>query len=261
MPQWMKAGQEKKWWKELAAGDVAVLDQSVAAGEVVAHFGEAGKAGAWTGQVHFEIFSEEEIGEKIQPGYWTVVDGSRGGRFCVEPQIVGPIDTNKSQTLAHSEVVNFFHKNPARDKFRKLAVKHLSEWGDKNDWEVALNKAKDFAGLTKGAKHKLFTDQIEPFLWWGDGLESLGLPSEKIIWGYHPITFVLWLHDQMKGKATAAKDIKDAAAWGGKKPPAEIKDDSADGAECFMDDEDALFGEAAKSLDLEKLSNGYPDEK
>ncbi len=261
MPQWMKAGQEKKWWKDLAAGEIAVLDQPVAAGELLAHFGEAGKPSQWTGQVHFEVFSEEEIGAAVQPGFWTAIDGTRGGRFCLEPQIVTPIDTNRSATLAHSEVVAFFHKNPAREGFRKLAVKHLSEWSDKNDWEAALNRSRDFAGLAKGAKHKLYTDQIEPFLWWGDGLDALGLPADKNVWGYHPITFVLWLHDQLKVKAQAAKDIKGADAWGGKKPPAEIKDDSADGAEGFMDDEDALFGEASKSLDLEKLAAGYPEEK
>ena len=79
------------------------------------------------------------------------------------------------------------------------------------------------------AKHKLFTDQIEPFLWWGDGLDALGLPADKIIWGYHPITFVLWLQGELKGKPVVAKDIKSAADYWGKKPPVEIKDDSADG--------------------------------
>lgn len=261
LPQWMKAGAEKKWWKDFSAGEVTTLDVAVAAGEVIAHFGEAGKSGAWTGQVHFEVFAEEEVGEKVQPGFWTAIDGTRGGRFCIEPKIIAPIDTNRSQTLAHSEVVAFFHKNAAREGFRKIAVKHLSEWGDKNDWEISLNKSKDFAGLAKPAKHKLFADQIEPFLWWGDNLEALGLPADKIVWGYHPITFVLWLHDQMKGKAVAAKEIKSAAEYGGKKPPSEIKDDSSDGAEGFMDDEDALFGEAAKSLDLEKLAAGYPEDK
>ncbi|MSP61399.1 MAG: hypothetical protein EXR72_13840 [Myxococcales bacterium] len=260
MPQWMKSGQEKKWWKDLAAGEVTPLEQPVAAGELIGHFGEAGKSGAWKGQVHFEIFSEEEMGEKVQPGFWKTFDGTKGGRFCAVPEIVQPIDANKSWTLAHSEVVAFFQKNAAREGYRKFAVKHLSEWGDRNDWEISLNRARDFAGLSKPAKHKLFTDQIEPFLWWGDALTIDGLPAEKVIWGYHPITFVLWLHDRMKGTAQTAKAIGVASDYAGKKPPSEIKDD-AEATDGFMDDEDALFGEAAKSLDLEKLAAGYPDEK
>ncbi len=260
-PNWMKAGKEKRWWKELAEGETTQLDQPVAAGEVVGHFGEAGKRGSWRGQVHFEIFSSEEIGAQVQPGFWTAIDGSKGGRFCDAPEIVAPIDANRSGTLAHSEVVSFFHGNPAREKFRKLAVRHLSEWGDRNDWELALNRAKDFGGLSKAAKHNLYANQIQPHLWWGDDLGSLGLPDDKIVWSYHPITFVLWLHERMQGQPQAAKGVEHESAFSGKKPPAEIKDDAADGAEGFIDDEDALFGEAAKSLNLEKLAAGYPDEK
>src|SRR5260370_37128920 len=88
--QWVKSGKEKKWFKDLANGDATVLDQAVAAGEVVGHFGEAGKRGAWTGQVHFEVFSTDEIGSQVQPGFWKLVDGARTGRFCAPPGIVAP---------------------------------------------------------------------------------------------------------------------------------------------------------------------------
>ena len=258
--QWVKNGRigDKKWWKELQAGDIIQLEEPVGAGEVVAHFGEAGRPSNWKGQVHFEIFSDEEIGGKVDPGFWKALDGTAGGRFCQLPEVVVPIDTDRSQSLARHEIVAFFQQNPAREGFRKFAVKHLSEWGDKNDFEAALNKARDFGRLTKSLKHKLFEEQIEPYLWWGDGLSSLGLPDDKVIWGYHPITFVAWVNDKLKGPVNDTS-IQGENAWKGKKPPAEIKDDTEDDAGGFTDDEDALFGEAARQLDLEKLAAGYPD--
>ena len=258
MPQWMKSGQSKKWWKELTDGEVVAPEAAVAAGEVIAHFGEAGKPGGWKGQVHFEVFAVDEIGAAVQAGFWKAIDGTRGGRFCAVPEIVVPMDVNKSWTLARSEITYFFQKNKLREGFRKLAVRHLSEWADNNDWEVMLNKARDFAGLSKGQKHKMYEEQIQPFLWWTDGLPDVGLPSDKLVWGYHPITFVLWLHDRMAGQTEASKAILAQTAYTGKKPPAEIKDD-AEATDGFMDDEDALFGAAAKSLDLEKLAEGFPD--
>src|SRR5206468_2214924 len=82
--------------------------------------------------------------------------------------------------------------------------------------------------------HNLYTEQVEPTLWWGDNLGGLGLPDDKIVWGYHPITFVVWLHDRMKGSSQTAKGVGDASTYGGKKPPSEIKDD-AEATDGFLD--------------------------
>jgi len=256
---WMRRGRDKKWAAELSAGEVVVCDEPVVAGEVVAHFGEAGRPGDWKGQVHFEVFSEEEIGGEVDPGFWKTYDGTAGGRFCLVPDIVNPIDTDHSQSLAHHEVVDFFHANPARVDFRRIAVRHVSEWGDRSDFEAALDKARDFGRLPRAKKHELFARQIEPYLFWGDDVAGTGLPEDKVVWGYHPITFILWLNDKQKGGPQRAKAIGRESDYGGKPPPVEIKDDTADGAGGFTDDEDALFGEAAKKLDLEKLAGGYGD--
>jgi len=258
-PNWLKTGKEKKWYKDLVAGEVVNLDQAVAAGEMVAHFGEAGRERGWKGVVHFEIFSAEEMGALVEPGFWKTIDGAKSGRFCVSPEIVQPIDTNRDWKLQAHEILTFFQRNPAREKFRKLAVRHVSEWADRNDWETALTRVPDFGGARNRVFiHNLFEQQIKPTLWWTDAIGDIGLPEDKIVWSYHPITFVVWLHDRMKGSSQTAKGVGDASAYAGKKPPSEIKDD-AEATDGFMDDEDALFGEAAKSLDLEKLAEGFPD--
>ena len=42
-------------------------------------------------------------------------------------------------------MLNFYQADPQREDFHKLAVHHVSEWADNNDWEVALNRSADFA--------------------------------------------------------------------------------------------------------------------
>ena len=56
-----------------------------------------------------------------------------------------------------------------------------------------------------------------------------------------------------------AKGIGGESAFEGKAAPSNIKDDG-DATEGFTDDEDMLFGEAGKKLELEDLANGYPDD-
>jgi hypothetical protein len=110
-------------------------------------------------------------------------------------------------------------------------------------------------------KSRLFKDQIEPSLWWNDEVaEAAGLPGDKIVWNYHPITFLLWLHDQQNKARSVARGIAAGNTFGGKPPPSFLKDDG-EALDGFMDDEDMMFGEASKHLELEDLAKGYPDEK
>lgn len=248
------------WFKQAGAqlGDEAApLDVPVEAGELIGHVGEAGPPGRLDGQVHLEVFSAEEIGEKIEPGYWTLVDGSQMGRFCTAPEILAKMDTSKDGALSRSEFLDFFRQNPSRQEFRKLAVKHVSEWADDNDWQIALNRAPDFASLPEGQRKRLYREQIAPVLWWTDEIaDAAGLPSDKQVWTYHPITFFVWLHDRLRN-AGPAKGIGDASAWKGATAPSTIQDDN-ESTEGFTDDEDAL---SSKNLSLDDLANGYPDEK
>jgi hypothetical protein len=238
----------------------------VQAGELVGHVGEAGAPGRFEGQVHVEIMSADELGEKIEPGFWHTVDGAGMGRFCSAPEIIDKIDRpsprgGKDGFLSRAEVLSFYRGDPRREEFRRLATHHVSEWADENDWQAALSRARDFAGLPKAQRARLYKEQIEPVLWWNDAIgDAAGLPPDKLVWTYHPITFIVWIHRRQRGVAqAAARGIGSASAFEGKAPPKELKDD-ADATEGFLDDEDALFSDAAKKLELEDLAKGYPDE-
>jgi hypothetical protein len=255
------------WWEKFHAQmgeDPMALSVDVGAGELVGHVGEAGAPGRLDGQVHVEIFALEEIGDKIDPGYWQTIDGTTSGRFCNDPFIVGAVDRadpsgHKDGMLSRAEMLAFYRGDERRKQFRKLAVRHVSEWADENDWMVQLNRARDFAGLPKATRARLFKDQIEPVLWWTDEIQTaLGLPSDKLVWTYHPITFITWLNEKQRGGG-AGKGITAASSFNGQAPPTTIMDDR-DATEGFTDDEDALFGDAAKKLELEDLAKGFPED-
>ncbi|HEX9101701.1 MAG TPA: hypothetical protein VF997_05835, partial [Polyangia bacterium] len=197
---------------------------------------------------------------------WTTVEGAGMGRFCEAPDVVGRIDKpspsgKKDGLLSRAEVLNFFKADPQREGFRKLAVHHVSEWADNNDWQVALSKTRDFAELPKPQRARLYRDQIEPVLWWTDEIAAAAeLPEDKLVWNYHPVTFIVWLSDKLRGARATSKEIAGEAAFEGKAAPSNIKDDG-DATEGFTDDEDVLFGDAGRKLDLEDLAKGYPDDK
>jgi hypothetical protein len=252
-----------RWWDKAHAQlteEPTPLSIDVAAGELVGHVGEAGAPGRLEGQVHVEIFSTEELGERIDPGFWRPIDGSGTGRFCEDAFVIDHIDRGrKDGLLSRAEVLSFFRTDDRRQEFHKLAVRHVSEWADENDWMVQLNRSRDFAGLPKAQKQKLYSEQIEPTLWWTDEVQAAaGLPADKLVWSYHPIMFILWMNEKQRGGG-GAQGIQAASHFSGAAPPSSIQDDR-EATEGFTDDEDALFGEAAKKLELEDLAKGYPDD-
>jgi hypothetical protein len=251
VPAWFKRAGQK-----LAEAAVP-LDIEVTAGELVGHVGEAGPPGRLDGQVHVEVMAAEEIGARLDPGFFTPIEGAGMGRFCTAPEIIRRIDKSKDGQLSRAEFLSFFRQDPEREALRRLAVHHVSEWADENDWQVALQRAPDFATLPDAQRRRLFRDQIEPVLWWTDEIaDAAGLPSDKLVWTYHPITFFVWLHDRLH-RAGPAKGIGDAAAYKGGAAPSGVQDDN-ESTEGFTDDEDAL---GSKKLELEDLAGGYPDEK
>ena len=206
--------------------------------------------------------SADELGEKIDPGFWTTVEGAGMGRFCDAPEIVDKIDKpapsgKKDGLISRAEVLNFFKADPQREAFHKLAVHHISEWADNNDWQVALNRTRDFAELPKPQRAAAVprSDRAGLVVDRRDRRRRPSCPSDKMVWNYHPMTFIVWLHDKLRGAQSTRRTSRGEATFEGKAAPSNIKDDG-DATEGFTDDEDVLFGDAGKKLDLEDLANG-----
>ncbi|MFO0577239.1 MAG: N-acetylmuramoyl-L-alanine amidase [Polyangia bacterium] len=257
--RWLIGADKAPFWDQLAAGEVVFPDVDVPGGEILGHIGHAGPPGSFEGQVHLEVMAPEEIGAKLDPGFWKAIDAGGSGHFCDVREILSAIDKPKADgILSEPELRAFFQRNDARAELRKLAVRFKSEWAQDPAYESELLKSKDFRSLPLVARQRLFRDQIKPTLWYTPELgDKIGLPKDFLVWHYHPIRFIPWMNAQLRKQATTlAGEIK--AAEG---PAAALVQDDRDSLEGFTDEEDELSAEASRRLTLEDLANGYPEEK
>lgn len=248
----------------MAQGRTALLDDLVETGELLGHIGAAGPVGARRPEVHFAVFAKEELGGLVDPGHWEVVVGTETNRFCRNKEIIGRIDRPfrgepRDGLLSRLELRRFFNANPTRLDFRRMAVRHLSEWTP-GDWQGALETAPDFAELPEAVRRRMVAEQIEPTLWWTSAVaEHAGLPENGVVYSYHPIGFLVWYDSVMRETAKLrAAGIQLARA-----------DLAVSGTESFKldfestghmtDHEDLLSGEQGQKLNLEELIDGYPE--
>ncbi len=257
---WFQGADKKPFYTAIQNDEVAFPDVEIAGGDLIGHAGQAGPPGTLESQVHVEVMSIDELGQVLQPGFWHPIDAGKSGHFCDVPEILGPIDRPQGAgdgLLTERELRGFFQKDDRRSEMRKLAVRFQSEWGQSPEYETALLRSKDFAKMPKGARARLFRDQVEPTLWWTqEAAQKTGLPDDYIVWHYHPVRFVAWMNAQLKKQSsvTAAK-VEER-----KGPAADKVLDDRESLEGFTDDEDELSMEAGQKLNLEDLAKGYPEE-
>jgi hypothetical protein len=215
-------------------------------------------------QLHFAIFSREELGASIDPGFWEVISGTETNRFCRNKEILDVIDRPeggkpRDGLISRRELSRFFSSGNERWTFRRMVVRHLSEWTP-GDWQGQLETAPDFAELPEAVRRRMIEEQIEPTLWWTRHVaEHAGLPENGVVYSYHPIGFVVWYAEQMKknarlrsaGIALARTDVKIGAATAFK------LDFESTGH--MTDQEDLLARDDAQKMTLEEMVDGYPD--
>ncbi len=248
----------------LAQGRTALLSEQVDGGELLGHVGEAGPAEVRRPQLHFAVFSQEEMGRIVDPGYWEVVIGTETNRFCRNKEIIDRIDLPlggkpRDGLLSRYELRRFFTSNAARADLHRMVVRHLSEWTE-GDWQADLETAPDFAALPEAVRRKMIAEQIEPTLWWTESVaRHAGLPDNGVIYSYHPIGFLVWYDQLMRKNANLrAAGIQVARA-----------DLAISGTDSFKldfestlhmtDQEDLLAGSQGQKLTLEELIDGYPE--
>ncbi|MCS6914207.1 MAG: N-acetylmuramoyl-L-alanine amidase [Myxococcales bacterium] len=256
---WFQGADQKPFWPAIEADEVAFPDVDVAGGEIIGRVGHAGPPGNFEGQLHFQAMSVEDLGQRLQPGFWRSLDASHTGHFCDLPEIIRLIDRPRGRgdgLISEPELRTFFQSDPARAELRKLSVRFQSEWGADPDYLQALMRARDFARLPKAARLRLFRDQIEPTLWWTQEVaERVGLPKDFVVWHYHPVRFVAWMNELLRQRAGQAVQVKV-----GEYKPAVEATDGYEGDVGYTDEEDELSLEAGRKLTLEDLARGYPDD-
>ncbi|HEY5921332.1 MAG TPA: N-acetylmuramoyl-L-alanine amidase [Kofleriaceae bacterium] len=191
-------------WKKAKPGEVALLDEPIEAGALIAHVGTAGPAELSKSQVHVEFFSSSELFTDVHGAPWQFVDGTAGGRFCDVASINDNIDDDKDGTLSKQELSEFYASAEAIG-MRYLVTLHVSEWTAEPSWADALRVPKDFKKYKPADIDQLVADHITPGLWWDARVAShCRLPQDGVVYHYNPVSFLSWFNQQLLDAAASA---------------------------------------------------------
>lgn len=283
VPGWITRVSDNPTLKAtLESGQVTRLNLTVQDGEVIGYLDLAGPEDTRDGrrlkrasQVHFAVFSLENLGEKLDPGFWRVVESDGSSRLADDRSLLDLVDRPlagrpRDGRLSRQELREFFHRDRRREELRRVAARHLSEWTD-GGWEEDLAQAGDFADLPRDARRALINTQIKPTLWWtASAARHAGLPDPKdaLIYSYHPVTFIIWLRkltqkmkDLRPAQVEEVKSQADAQAFNksyDKRIDAYKLDSESTVA---MISKDELSDLKNQDMTLEQLIEGYPDDK
>jgi hypothetical protein len=263
-PQWLA---ECKTFNAGASGDVLLLEEPVQAGARSGRIGGGGPSNASGPQLHLQIFSRDPFVEDVQKigipaSIWTVLDGTLGGRFCELGEILDVVDKNKDGLIDNKEVLDAF-RGSSSDAFHSFAVLFQSEWyGTPESWVAALKTAKDFQDVKEPELKRYVEDQITPNLWWDKALaKHARLPSDGIVWHFHPIGFLKFINEKLLEAAADSEgigkyDVSDASIT-----PDTVTDDreDEDGSSFATDKELKGIDVVVNEIPLEELVQGFPD--
>ncbi|HXU60702.1 MAG TPA: N-acetylmuramoyl-L-alanine amidase [Polyangia bacterium] len=176
------------------AGRIVLLDQRVEAGDLIGYVGTVSRGPEEGPEVHFEIFTTDKLPGELGRAFH-YVNATDDGPVVRRADLVGPADANGDQELDGDEVARFFKTGSLdrRQAFRRVAIRHRHEWGDRND-EADFLRVRELAGLDEADRRRLYGIAVAPYIFWTDALSAAtGLPSNQTIYSYNPLTFLLEL--------------------------------------------------------------------
>jgi N-acetylmuramoyl-L-alanine amidase len=193
---WLQALTQpgSKLGADFDAGKVILLDQRVEAGDVVGYVGTVSRGPEEGPEVHFEIFTTEKLPGEIGRAFH-YINAVDDGPIVRRADLVAPEDSNGDQELDGDEIKRFFNSGSLdrRQAFRRVAIRHRHEWGDRNTEEAFLH-LRELSSLTEPERRRLYQIAIAPYIFWTDALtQAAGLPSNQTIYSYNALTFLLEL--------------------------------------------------------------------
>lgn len=237
--------------------EVFFPEASLAAGELLGQVGLAGPPGAHEGQIHVEIMSLSELGGAVAPGVFRAISPHDPGPFCSERELLGPLGRSKptpSGTPKSSVLRDYFQRSPDSQTLQAVAVRFQSEWIRSAAREERLLRSPDFVALP--AHLAILRDQIRPTQWWTPEVaRRVGLPEDGMVWHYHPVTFLRWVHSLIQSDLAARPRLTAETAEG----PSQPITDGLVGDSGFVDDEDRLSQEDNSNIGLQQILDGWPE--
>jgi N-acetylmuramoyl-L-alanine amidase len=176
------------------AGKMILLDQRVEAGDVIGHVGTVSRGPEEGPEIHFEIFTTEKLSGEIGRAFH-YINAADDGPIVRRADLIAPADTNGDQELDGDEIKRFFSSGSLdrRQAFRRVAIRHRHEWGDR-DTEESFLRLRELSGMTESDRRRLYQIAVAPYIFWTDELaQATGLPSNQTIYSYNALTFLLEL--------------------------------------------------------------------
>lgn len=166
----------------LKEGQAVCPNAPIEAGEVL-----GGLSGP---RLHVQVLARSEITAAAAPGRFRLVDASGSGIYTEEPRAL---------------------PQPRRS----LAVRYRSEFGLSDDYMQLLRRGAEFSRLSRNQQRLRYRDAVQPLLFWTPELsEKAGLPSDFIVWHYHPLEFLPWLAEQLGATTESAVRREDGTDSG-----------------------------------------------
>lgn len=248
-----RAGTDNRpaWWHALRAGEVAFPDVDVTEGEVIGHVGEAGPPLHQGAQIHLEVMASEDIGHKLERGYFKSKDCAGQGPLCLEPELRTILDGMTPQEFFRGG--NDAKRARKLQALRKLAVCFRSEWApiDRQEHERTLSDSAHYRSLSLLQRDEIFYHQVKPAQFFSQALaRHAGLPEDARVWHYHPVEFITWFRQQLRQQGSSASAMPLAQGI--------TASDGLRGNEGYVSAEDLVDWQGQPSH--EQIADGYPDD-
>jgi N-acetylmuramoyl-L-alanine amidase len=178
----------------LEAGEVAVLDERVEAGDPIGTVGTVSRGPEQGPEIHFEIFTTDRLPGAFGRAF-RYVNAGGDGAIVRRTDVVGAADADGDQQLRADELSRFFRAGDLdrRQALRRLAVRHRHEWGDR-DSETDFMGQRELAGLDETERRRLYDIVVAPYIFWTDELSvATGLPANQTVYSYNALTFLIEL--------------------------------------------------------------------
>jgi N-acetyl-anhydromuramyl-L-alanine amidase AmpD len=185
---------------------IALLDVDVKAGETLGFTDQFNSdmlgGGELQNVLDFAMFSSQSLTQKGAGAFEIVEDDADADILCnarsIWKRIVRKPEELRglvegSYPLAPSDVREFYNDKKLPTSMRWVAAKHPLEWSDKTEYDQLFGGGVDFEWSARKQARR-FLQKIRKFLWWDDGVtKHAELPSDRMVYCYHPITLLAWV--------------------------------------------------------------------
>lgn len=255
LPTWQ--GQLSPAQTATTAGlEVFFPDVEILPGEPLGMVGQAGPIGIRTPQIHLEILAATEVSQILFPGRFEVRD-CRGQRpTCIDPATLSTLQKPSHRSGA-PRIAD--RSSPVSERLSRHALRFQSEWlvQGRADFEKELLGMQRYRSVTQSARDAVYHQQALPSAWLdGQVASRLGLPSDAVVWHYHPIEFLT----AVEQLSAAAASVSLPSAQVEESSRAGAAQDGANGDDGYASEEDIADWSIGSGLELstEELASGYP---